>query len=214
MTDRSRPSVPILRFLGATETVTGSRFLLDTPRARVLVDCGLYQGLKALRLRNWDPFPVDPASIDSVVLTHAHVDHAGYLPALRRDGFRGSIFCTEGTEALSRIVLPDSGRLQEEDAAYANRKGYSKHAPALPLFTEENAHQALERFKSVPFGAPLEVAPGVKAVFQPAGHILGSASVLLSLDGPHPRRIVFSGASNSSSGARRLTRIRSARRGP
>ncbi len=193
MTDRRRPAVPILRFLGATETVTGSRFLLDTPRARVLVDCGLFQGLKALRLRNWDPFPVDPAAIDAVVLTHAHVDHSGYLPALWRDGFRGSIFSTEGTEALSRIVLPDSGRIQEEDAAYANRKGFSKHEPALPLFTEEDAQGALERFKAVPFGAPLEIAPGVRASFQPAGHILGSASVLLTLDGPAPRRIVFSG---------------------
>ena len=193
MTDRHRPAVPILRFLGATETVTGSRFLLDTPRARVLVDCGLFQGLKALRLRNWDPFPIDPASIDAVVLTHAHVDHSGYLPALRRDGFRGAVFCTEGTEALSRIVLPDSGRLQEEDATYANRRGFSKHEPALPLFTEEDAHRVLERFKAIPFGAPIEVAPETRAVFAPAGHILGSASVLLSLDGPVPRRIVFSG---------------------
>ncbi len=193
MTDPHRPAVPVLRFLGATETVTGSRFLLDAPRARVLVDCGLYQGLKALRLRNWSPFPVDPATIDAVVLTHAHVDHAGYLPALRRDGFRGSIFCTDGTDALSRIVLPDSGRLQEEEAAYANRKGFSKHEPALPLFTEADALRALERFKAVPFDAPLEVAPGVQALFRPAGHILGSASVLLSLDGARPRRIVFSG---------------------
>ena len=123
-----RPSVPLLRFLGATETVTGSRFLIDTPDARVLVDCGLFQGLKALRERNWATFPVDPASIDAVVLTHAHLDHTGYVPALTRNGFSGRLFATEGTVALSRIVLPDSGHIQEEDAAYANRKGFSKHA--------------------------------------------------------------------------------------
>lgn len=132
MTDFQRPSVPLLCFLGATETVTGSRFLVDTPRARVLIDCGLFQGLKPLRLRNWEPFPLDPASIDAILLTHAHLDHTGYVPALIRNGFRGRIFATEGTKDLSRIVLPDSGHLQEEDAAYANRKGFSKHSPALP----------------------------------------------------------------------------------
>jgi metallo-beta-lactamase family protein len=129
----TRPAVPLLRFLGATETVTGSRFLVDTPHARVLVDCGLFQGLKALRLRNWEPFPVAPETIDAVLLTHAHLDHTGYLPALGRSGFQGRIFATQGTRDLCRIVLPDSGHLQEEDAAYANRKGFSKHAPALPL---------------------------------------------------------------------------------
>jgi len=123
---------PILRFLGGTGTVTGSRFLLDTGRARVLVDCELFQGRKELRLRNRAAFPVDPASIDAVVLTHAYLDHIGFLPAIVRDGFTGPVFCTAFTADLASIVLADSARLQAEDAAYANRKGYSKHRPALP----------------------------------------------------------------------------------
>jgi metallo-beta-lactamase family protein len=190
---RPRPAVPLLRFLGATGTVTGSRFLVDTPHARVLVDCGLFQGLKALRLRNWDPFPVDPASIDAVVLTHAHVDHAGYLPALHDRGFRGPVWATEGTLGLCRIVLPDSARLQEEDAAYANRKGFSKHAPALPLYTIEDAQAVLARIAVVPFDAPAEVAAGVRATWRAAGHILGAATVTLEIDGGAPRTLVFSG---------------------
>ena len=189
----ARPSVPLLRFLGATETVTGSRFLIDTPRARVLLDCGLFQGLKALRERNWATFPVDPASIDAVVLSHAHLDHSGYVPALTRNGFAGRIFTTEATTALSRIVLPDSGHLQEEDAAYANRRGFSKHVPALPLYTEEDALRALQRFTALPFGVPSDVAAGVRIIFQSSGHILGAASVSVSLDGARMRRIVFSG---------------------
>ena len=188
-----RPSVPLLRFLGATGTVTGSRFLIDTPRARVLVDCGLFQGLKVLRERNWASFPVAPASIDAVVLTHAHLDHSGYLPALTRNGFTGRLFATAGTTALSRIVLPDSGHLQEEDAAYANRKGFSKHTPALPLYTEEDALRALQQFDSVSFGARREVAAGVYVTFQPSGHILGAAIVTIELDGARTRAIVFSG---------------------
>jgi metallo-beta-lactamase family protein len=188
-----RPTVPVLRFLGATGTVTGSRFLIDTPRARVLLDCGLFQGLKALRERNWATFPVDPGSIDAVVLTHAHVDHTGYVPALTRNGFAARIFATEGTTALSRIVLPDSGHLQEEDAAYANRKGFSKHSPALPLYTEEDALRALQHLTAVPFDAPQEVAAGIRVTFQPSGHILGAAIVTVELDGARPRTIVFSG---------------------
>ena len=187
-----RPPVPLLRFLGATETVTGSRFLVDAPRARVLLDCGLFQGLKPLRERNWATFPVDPASIDAVVLSHAHLDHSGYVPALVRNGFAGRIFATEATTALSRIVLPDSGHLQEEDAEYANRKGFSKHAPALPLYTEEDALGSLQRFTALPFGVPTEVAAGVSVAFQSSGHILGSASVSVSLDSARRRRIVFS----------------------
>jgi metallo-beta-lactamase family protein len=188
-----RPSAPLLRFLGATGTVTGSRFLIDTPRARVLVDCGLFQGLKALRERNWATFPVDPASIDAMVLTHAHLDHTGYVPALTRNGFTGRLFATDGTTALSRIVLPDSGHLQEEDAAYANRKGFSKHAPALPLYTEEDALRALQHFDPVPFGVRQEVAAGIRVTFQPSGHILGAAIVTVELDDTRTRSIVFSG---------------------
>lgn len=182
-----------LRFLGAARTVTGSRFLVDSPRARVLVECGLFQGLKPLRLRNWEPFPIDPRSIHAVVLTHAHLDHSGYLPALVKQGFEGPVFCTANTAALCRILLPDAGRLQEEDAAYANRKGFSKHDPALPLFTESDAEAALTRLRAVRFDAPVEVAPGVRAGFARAGHILGSASVRVAFDDGDADAVLFSG---------------------
>jgi metallo-beta-lactamase family protein len=184
---------PTLRFLGAARTVTGSRFLLETPRARVLFDCGLFQGLKELRLRNWDPFPVPPEQVDAVVLTHAHLDHSGYLPALVRAGFRGPVFCTPNTAALAAIVLPDSGQLQEEDAAYANRRGFSKHTPALPLYTEADAHVALRQFRPAAFGAPIEVAPGVRATLRRAGHILGSAWVRVDVEGHPDDALLFSG---------------------
>jgi len=173
--------------------VTGSRFLVDTPHARVLVDCGLFQGLKSLRLRNWDPFPFPPASIDVVLLTHAHLDHTGFVPALIRDGFNGPIFATEGTKNLSDILLPDSGHLQEEDAEYANRKGFSKHAPALPLYTEEDGNEAMKRFTVVDFNRTQEIAPGIQATFRPAGHILGSATITLDISSTKPRTLTFSG---------------------
>jgi metallo-beta-lactamase family protein len=174
---------PVITFLGGAGTVTGSRFLVDADGARVLVDCGLFQGLKELRLRNWDPFPVDPASIDAVVLTHAHVDHIGYLPRLRRGGFDGPVLATEGTVALAGIVLPDSGHLQEEEAAFANRRGYSKHRPALPLYTEADARATLPLLRGAPTGEPTELLPGVTVTLRPAGHILGSATVELAVDG-------------------------------
>lgn len=186
-------SAPSLTFLGAAGAVTGSRFLLADGRSRVLLECGLFQGEKALRLRNWEPFPVEPARIDAVVLTHAHLDHSGYLPALVRDGFPGDVYATPGTAALAEILLPDSGRLHEEDAAYANRKGYSKHAPALPLYTEADARQALARLRPAPFDRPFEVARGVHVTLRPAGHILGAASLLVALEGPPPRRLLVSG---------------------
>lgn len=173
---------PLLRFLGAAGCVTGSRFLVETPGSRLLVDCGLFQGLKPLRLRNWAKFPVPPESLDAVVLTHAHLDHSGYLPGLYRAGFRGSIFATPATAELCEILLPDAAHLQEEDAAYANRKGYSKHEPALPLYTAEDADQVLGRFVPTPFGRTVEVAPGVSAELRRAGHILGAASAHLHLD--------------------------------
>jgi metallo-beta-lactamase family protein len=169
-----------LTFLGAAETVTGSRFMVETPTARVLVDCGLFQGLKRLRELNWDPFDVDPASLDAVVLTHAHIDHSGYLPALVRDGFRGDIWCTPATAGLARILLPDSAYLQEEDARYANKRRSSRHQPALPLFTQLDAERALQRLKTHHLGSTFEPAIGIEARFSRAGHILGAASVWLN----------------------------------
>jgi metallo-beta-lactamase family protein len=186
---------PTLTFLGATGTVTGSRFLIETDRARVLLDCGLFQGPKALRLRNWESLAVDgialdPAALDAVVVSHAHVDHVGYLPRLVTGGYAGPVYATQGTVALAGIILPDAGHLQEEEAAYANAKGFSKHRPALPLFTEAEARRSLDRFCVTPFGEEREIAPGVRLVLRHAGHILGAASVELDVEG---RRVVWSG---------------------
>jgi metallo-beta-lactamase family protein len=181
-----------ITFWGAAETVTGSRFLVETSRARVLVDCGLFQGVKRLREQNWEPFPVDPETIDAVLLTHAHVDHSGYLPALVRDGFRGRVWCTPLTAALAGILLPDTAHLQEEDARYANKRRSSRHRPALPLFTQADAARALERMLPHGFASPFAPAPGVEASFSPAGHILGAASVLLH-DGEAGGSVLFSG---------------------
>jgi len=188
---RPQPHAPVLTFLGAAGTVTGSRFLIDTPSARVLVDCGLFQGAKELRLRNWAPFAVEPSTVDAVVLTHAHLDHTGYLPALVRGGFSGPVYATPDTAALTRIVLEDSARLQQEEADYANRKGFSKHHPALPLYTEDDAHRAIAQLERVALDARVQVADGVQATLRPAGHILGSASTLLGLAGGE--RLLVSG---------------------
>ncbi|SMF36060.1 metallo-beta-lactamase family protein [Tistlia consotensis] len=179
-----------LSFLGAVGTVTGSKYLIEIDGARVLLDCGLFQGFKQLRLRNWAPLPVAAKSIDAVVLTHAHLDHSGYIPLLVKKGFRGPIYCTEGTRELCAILLPDSGYLQEKDAEFANRHGFSKHRPALPLYDQADAEAALERFSAVPFDTERTVADGLSARFLPAGHILGAAIVELSCAG---RRLVFSG---------------------
>jgi metallo-beta-lactamase family protein len=164
-----------LTCLGAARTVTGSKHLLDVDGRRVLVDCGLFQGLKELRERNWQPLPVRAASIDVVVLTHAHLDHCGYLPRLVAQGFRGRIFCTAATADLARIVLADAARLQEEDAERANRKGYTRHAPAFPLYTVDDANRAMLLLQPVGYERPMPVAPGVTAEFINAGHLLGSA---------------------------------------
>ena len=171
----------MLTFLGAARTVTGSKYLLEHGGHRVLVDCGLFQGLKELRLRNWAPFPVPPASIHAVVLTHAHLDHIGYLPRLVAQGFRGRAFCTAGTADLCRVVLPDSARIQEEDARQANRHGYSKHHPALPLYTEADAFRAISQLQPIGYERDIEVAPGVTVRFSPAGHLLGSAYAFVQL---------------------------------
>ena len=179
-----------LTFLGATGTVTGSKYLLEAAGKRLLIDCGLFQGFKQLRLRNWEPLPVQASSIDALVLTHAHLDHSGYLPLLVRQGFAGRAYCTDSTQALCGILLPDSGHLQEEYAEHANRHGYSKHAPALPLYTQIEAEQSLKRLSPVAFGEAFEVLQGVRVQFLPAGHLLGAAVVLVTAEG---RTILFSG---------------------
>jgi metallo-beta-lactamase family protein len=174
-----------LTFLGAARTVTGSKYLLDHGGTSVLVDCGLFQGLKELRARNWEEFPIPPASIHAVVLTHAHLDHVGYLPRLVARGFRGRVFCTSGTMDLCRLVLPDSARIQEEDARQANKHGYSRHDPALPLYTEVEAQRALTMLQPMGYERSIDVAPGVAVEFLPAGHLLGSAFAVVRLqNGP------------------------------
>jgi len=166
---------PSLTFLGAAGSVTGSKHLLDLGDHRILVDCGLFQGLKELRHRNWAAFPIAAARIDAVVLTHAHLDHCGYLPRLVGQGFRGRVFCTPGTRDLCTLVLPDSARIQEEDARQANKHRYSKHVPAEPLYTEIDAARALDRLQPVGYDRPVPVVPGVEVDFINAGHLLGSA---------------------------------------
>jgi metallo-beta-lactamase family protein len=170
-----------LTFLGAAGTVTGSKYLVSCGSSRVFVDCGVYQGLKELRERNWSDLPVDPSSLDAVVLTHAHVDHCGFLPRLTSHGFDGPVYATPRTIQLAGIVLPDSGHLFEEEAAYANRKGYSRHDPALPLFTRDDAVAALQQLRPLDFGVEREIAPNISARLSRAGHILGAASVHLTL---------------------------------
>lgn len=179
-----------IKFLGATKTVTGSKYLLEIKNKKILVDCGLFQGYKELRLRNWDKFPVDPATIDAVVITHAHIDHTGYLPLLVKNGFRGPIYSTEATYDLCKILLLDSGYLQEEEARLANKYGYSKHHPALPLYTKDDAEIALKQFKTVDFDKPFTIADQSTISFHRAGHILGSAFVQFDVEGT---RVLFTG---------------------
>ncbi|MBN2468107.1 MAG: MBL fold metallo-hydrolase [Deltaproteobacteria bacterium] len=183
-----------LTFLGATGTVTGSRFLLEADEQKLLIDCGLFQGLKENRLRNWEPFPLSPSKIDRIFLTHAHIDHSGYLPRFCKDGFSGKIHCTIATHALCKIMLPDSAHLQEEDALWANKKGFSKHKPALPLYTVEDAQRALGYFDSVNYGEELFPSDNIRIKFRDAGHILGSSfvDIKLTING-EKRKIVFSG---------------------
>jgi len=179
-----------ITFLGAAGTVTGSKYLLDTGQHRILVDCGLFQGFKQLRLRNWARLPVDINSIDAVVLTHAHLDHSGYLPLLVRNGFKGKVHCTRATRDLCGILLPDAGRLEEQAADSANRHQYSKHHPALALFTEADANKALARLKPHAFGETYEFGHGLSLVFRYAGHILGAAMAHFSFEG---ETVLFSG---------------------
>ncbi|MDD2832889.1 MAG: MBL fold metallo-hydrolase [Methylotenera sp.] len=179
-----------LKFLGATGTVTGSKYLLKSGEKRILVDCGLFQGLKHLRLKNWEKLPVNPKQIDAVVLTHAHIDHSGYLPLLVKNGFSGRVYCTEATRDLCEILLPDSAHLQEEEAEYANRRGFSKHHPALPLYTQEDALKALSQMVAVGYEQDVLLADDLILRFSPNGHILGSAFVRI-----HNQRtsVLFSG---------------------
>jgi metallo-beta-lactamase family protein len=176
-----------IQFLGATRTVTGSKHLIEVDGYRVMVDCGLFQGLKELRKRNWEPFPIDPSSINAVILTHAHIDHTGFLPKLVRDGFNGTVYCTPATVDLARILLPDSGRLQEEETAYANKVGSSKHRPALPLYREKDANEALKHLQSVNYHKRIELTNHLSFEFVTAGHILGSGFVNLDIKRPDGR---------------------------
>ena len=181
---------PKLTFLGAAGTVTGSKYLIEMDGRRLLVDCGLFQGFKQLRLRNWEPLPVAPGDIDLVVLTHAHLDHSGYLPLLVRNGFKGPIYCTAATQELCGILLPDAGHLEEQDADFANRHGFSKHKPALPLFTEADARNALHQLRAVDWDRPQDLGGGLQVRFRFAGHILGAATAELVWQGGS---ILFSG---------------------
>jgi len=179
-----------LSFYGAAQTVTGSKYLLSVGNTNILLDCGLFQGLKNLRQRNWDDPPFDMAQIDAVVLTHAHIDHSGYLPVLVKRGYHGPVYCTEATRDLCTILLPDSGHLQEEEARYLNKHHFARHDPALPLYTQEEAEQALKLLTPVPFDRDVDIGEGIQFRYTPAGHILGAAWVTFMQNG---FRVVFSG---------------------
>jgi metallo-beta-lactamase family protein len=179
-----------ITFLGAARTVTGSKYVVETGGTRIMVDAGLFQGLKELRERNWQDLPVPASSIQAIVLTHAHLDHCGYLPRLVAQGFRGRVFCTQGTKDLCGIVLPDAGRIQEEDAEFANRHGFSKHKPALPLYREVDAARAVSQLQPVGYDRKMPVVPGIDVEFVNAGHLLGSSYVRMHIDG---RTILFGG---------------------
>jgi metallo-beta-lactamase family protein len=181
---------PSVQFLGAARCVTGSKYLLRTSQGTTLVDCGLFQGLKQLRQRNWEPLPIAASKIDQVILTHGHIDHSGYLPRLRKDGFNGPIYCTTSTAELLNLLLPDCGHLQEEDARYAARKGFSKHAPPLPLFTVEDAQNVLPLLRKVDFEGKGGAGGGLHFRYHSTGHILGAGSLEVEIDGI---RLWFSG---------------------
>jgi metallo-beta-lactamase family protein len=172
-----------ISFLGAADTVTGSRFLITGPKSTVLVDCGLFQGLKSIRKKNWDPFPVDVHSIDAVVLTHAHLDHCGYLPLLAKQGYKNPIVATHYTKTLADVILRDSAHLQMEDAKFANKKGYSKHKEALPLYNLQDAEKALDLFSTKPYFEQIQLTDDAFVTFYPSGHILGSSFVVIEMAG-------------------------------
>jgi len=179
-----------IQFLGAAGTVTGSKHLLKTADSNFLIDCGLFQGLKQLRLRNWEPLSIDVPKLKAVLLTHAHLDHCGYLPLLYKAGFRGKIYSSAPTRDLAEIILRDSAKIQEEDAASANRKGYSKHKPAVALYTEELVEKTLPLFEVIEPGNPVQLGPNATVTFHPNGHILGSCFLMVNVEGT---KILFSG---------------------
>jgi metallo-beta-lactamase family protein len=183
-----------IKFLGGAETVTGSRYLLEIDDFRLLLDCGLFQGLKDLRLRNWEPFPVPPSTLDAVVISHAHIDHTGYLPRLVKEGYTGPIYCTHPTADLMEIMLLDSARLQEEEARFAEEKGYSRHAKPMPLYTEADARAVFPLVQAAGYDNPVSLHERISLVFRNAGHLLGAALVEITLHGnQQQKRIVFSG---------------------
>lgn len=185
-----------LQFLGAAGTVTGSKYLLTINQHKILIDCGLYQGIKNYRLRNWKPLPVDPASLDAVILTHAHIDHSGYLPLLMKNGFNGPVYSSRATYDLCRVLLPDSGFLHEEDARFANKHHFSKHKQAEPLYTQEDALASLKLFQPIEFNETLTIRGGIQVTLRPVGHILGAASAEIRSPGSGSaatKSIIFSG---------------------
>ena len=183
-----------IQFLGAAGTVTGSKYLIEAGGKRLLVDCGLFEGSKQLKQRNWDELPIDPATIDWVLLTHAHIDHTGYLPRLARSGFRGPIYANAATQELCALLLPDSAHIQEEDAQYAAKKGYSAHKPPLPLYTVAESHAALQQFRMIPRAEPFTISPQFSVRPHDAGHILGSTWLELTImENGKQTLVVFSG---------------------
>ncbi|MFN8438089.1 MAG: MBL fold metallo-hydrolase RNA specificity domain-containing protein [Cytophagales bacterium] len=183
-----------LRFLGGAQTVTGSKYLLEIDDYKILIDCGLFQGLKDLRLKNWGNFPVNPKTINAVILTHAHIDHTGYLPKFFKEGFRGTVYCTTATRELTEIMLLDSAKLQEEEAEYAFKKGYSKHEKPLPLYTTEDANFTFSYMRGYQYNEYVDITPKIKIKFHDAGHILGSAITEVYIKGENQnKKIVFSG---------------------
>lgn len=182
------------RFLGAAGSVTGSRHLLEIDNFKLLIDCGLFQGLKELRLKNWDPFPIDPATIDAIIITHAHIDHTGYLPKLVKEGFEGPIYCTHATMELIKILLLDSAKLQEEEASWARKKGYSRHAKPLALYGPDDVEKVFPLIRVTDYEGELNIHPTVAVKFRNAGHILGASTVELTIQGDtQTKKIVFSG---------------------
>lgn len=179
-----------VQFIGATGTVTGSKYLVKYDRYKLLIDCGLFQGIKNVRRRNWTELPFHADNVDAVLLTHAHIDHSGFLPALMKRGFHGPIYCSEGTHALCKVLLPDAGYLQEEDAKYANKKRFSKHEPAEALYTEDDARKVLKQFRHIATSDTLELPGGMTATFTPTGHILGACAIRLEYQG---KSITFTG---------------------